>query len=122
MVRVVVLLAGKADTRQQCSRAIARLGTGLAFYVDRTLDHIFERRAVRKKIEPLKRHRGLFTDRHDVACIAIHTLALHGDFAGVIRFETIDAAEQRRLAGTGRSDHADHFALAYLERDPVQYE
>src|SRR2546429_9238942 len=54
--------------------------------------------------------------------IAIHALALHGDFAGVVRFETVHAAEQRRLAGTRGADHADHFALAHLERDPVQHE
>src|ERR1700682_4242710 len=121
-VWVIMFLAGKADSRQQCARALARLGTRLAFYVNRTLDHVLERRAMRKKIESLKHHRNLFTDRHDVACIAIHALALDGDFAGGVGYETVHAAQQRRLAGTGGPDHADYFALAPLERDPVQYE
>src|SRR6202171_244081 len=121
-VWIVIFLAGKADSRQQCARALARLGTRLAFYVNRTLDHVLGRRAVREKIESLKHHRNLFTDRHDVACIAIHAVAPRGDFAGVIGFETVHAAQQRRLAGTRRPDHADYFTLAHLERDSVQYE
>src|ERR1043165_845491 len=119
-VRVVVLPAGQADAQQQCARPLDCLGTGLVLHIDRALDHVLERGAVRKKIEALKHHRDLFADSHDVARIAIHALSADDDLARVVRFETVDAAEKRRLAGARGTDHADHFALAHLERASVE--
>jgi len=64
----------------------------------------------------------------DVAAVAVEVhagpgdeLPLDGDGAGVDRLQRVDAAQQRRLAGAGAADEADHLMLAHVHVDPAQH-
>ncbi len=48
-------------------------------------------------------------------------LTVQIDLTGIGPFEPVDTAQQRRLAGPGRAEHAHRFALVDLETDIGQH-
>ena len=94
------------------------------------LDDILERGSMRKEIElleheadssPLPAQAALALDGDSpILGLAIaDALVLHPDGAGVGYFEVIEAAEERRLAGTRGADDANDLAFLDFERDPA---
>ena len=51
----------------------------------------------------------------------MHLLSLNQDGTGVDGIQGIDAADQGGLAGTGRTDNADHLAFHDIQRYALQY-
>ena len=63
---------------------------------------------MREKIEVLENHSDLRSDGFDILQIADQFGPLTMNATLLMRFKTIDAADQRRLSRTGRSaDHVD---------------
>src|SRR5216684_526299 len=114
-------LFGETHLRQQRATAFERLGTRFALHVDRSLDDVLQRRAVRKQIETLEHHRNLGSDRNNRRCLVIDPRPLHADVAGVVTFQAVDAAQDGRLAGTRRADDADHLALFDRGGDALEH-
>ena len=50
-----------------------------------------------------------------------HALVADPDFAGIVRQQAVDAAQQRGLAAAGRADNRDDLALADVEVDVAEY-
>src|SRR5262249_6835624 len=99
--------------------------------VDRRLGDVLERGLVRKEIEALKDHAdlrplpgdpGLALLGHPPVLFPIaHQLPVDLDPAGVDLLEVVEAADEGRLAGARRADHADGLPAAHLERDALQH-
>src|ERR1700675_802270 len=53
--------------------------------------------------------------------MAVDPRAFNQDVAGLVTLQAIDAAQDRRLAGAGRPDDADHFALLDRSGDALQH-
>ncbi len=60
-------------------------------------------------------------DELAVALAVADQVAVHLDPAGVDLLEVVDAAQEGRLPGAGRADHADDLAAAHLEVDALQH-
>ena len=75
---------------------------------------------MREEVELLKHHADFAAHGCDVLEIVVELDAVDDDPPFVMAFELIDAADQRRLAGPGRT--ADHhtFAETDLETDRLQ--
>ena len=91
--------AAKADLGEQRAAAGDRLLARLFLHIERALDDVLERGAMRKQIEALEHHRDLGADRDDRAVIAVDTRALDADLAAIVALEPVDAAQDGRLAG-----------------------
>ncbi|MNL53503.1 hypothetical protein D3C87_1767550 [compost metagenome] len=88
-----VLLVREAHAGQELAAALQRLGARLFLHEDRPFDHVLQRRAMRKQIEALEHHCNLRADRHNGRRIAIHEFSIHGDAAGVIALQPVDAPQ-----------------------------
>ena len=99
--------------------------------MDRRLDDVLQRRAVREQVEVLEHHAdvaallGGVTGRHLVQLVAplavADQIAVDIQPARIDLLEMVDAAQERRLARARRADHAQHLALADLQRDALEH-
>src|SRR5262249_45914031 len=92
-----------------------------AFDIDRSFDHVLERRAMREEVEALEHHRNLGADRFDTRRGAIDANPVDGDRTAIVAFEPIDTAEDGRLARPGRADDAHHLAAANMRGNAAQH-
>ena len=85
--------------------------------------HIVERRPVRKEVVLLEYDRHVLAqgDHLGVPVQTVDRVRADVDFAAVDADEAVDAAKQRRFPRAGRSDDADRFASADVERDSAQH-
>ncbi len=58
---------------------------------------------------------------HDAGAVDADLRSVQVDLTGVRPFEPVDTAQQRRLAGARRSEHADCLPLVDLETDVGQH-
>src|SRR6202035_2497141 len=116
-----VVLFGEPDPRQQRPAALQRLGARFVLHVDRSFDDVFDRGPVRKQVEALEHHRHSGPDRDDRRRLAFDAGSLHQNVAGIIAFETVDAAQDGRLSRAGRTDDANHLALLDRRADALQH-
>src|SRR5262245_11826934 len=82
-------------------------------------------------MEALKHHPELRThggepgaavlDALVIVHVKAHRHPVELDFAFIVLFEEVDAAEQRRLAGAARPDDADHFARVDVEENALEH-
>src|SRR5262249_25385894 len=125
--RIRVELVGEADLLEHALRDRARLIAWLPVHQDERLRDIVDDLEVRPKIELLKDHgdlaaqpQGRTLRRGPAAALSIDRiadkLARDMDLACLVGLETVDAAQQRRLAGAGRADDAHHLRARDAER------
>ena len=76
---------------------------------------------MREQVEVLEHHADLAPDDVDAAQIIGQLGAVDDDLAGLVLFESVDAADHGRLAGARRPGHNDALALHHLEVDVAQH-
>ena len=113
-------------------RFLDALGARPLLHMNRRLDEVFEDGHVRPQVEALKHHAEFGADAVDLASVGglgasaaglAHQdgLAGHGDDAFVGRFQQVDAAQHRALAGTRGAEDRDHVAFARLQRHALEH-
>ena len=75
---------------------------------------------MREEVELLEYHADMAADEVDIGALGRDGLSVDGDVSSGRLFEPVDAAQERGLAGTGRSDDADDLARLDLEVDAVE--
>ncbi len=75
---------------------------------------------MREQVEVLEHHADVAANLVDLLKIVREFLAIDDDLAALVFFQPIDAADQRRLAGTGRTADDDPLAAHDLEVDVAQ--
>jgi hypothetical protein len=90
------------------------------FHVEWAFHYVFDRGSVGEQVEPLKDHGNLGSDGLYVRAVRLNPPTVHTHLAPVATLEAIDAAEQCRFAGAGRTDNANDLALRYLCRNPAK--
>ena len=78
-----------------------------------------QRGHVREQIEMLEHHADFAAIGVDVGFRVGQLQAVNADRTRVEFLQTIKAAQESRLAGTGRPDHHQHFALGHLSGDVI---
>ena len=126
--RVVRGLVAQPDLVQR--RAGQRLGLGAGQAADpfQPLGHVLQRGHVRPQVELLEHHADVAphlaqaAPRHQPPAgrVIADQLAVDADLAGVIAFQEVDAAQQRRLARPGRADQAGHLSGRDVQADIPQ--
>src|SRR5947207_4562641 len=76
---------------------------------------------MRKQVEMLKHHADLAADVVDLLEIGGKLDAVDDDPARLMLLEPVDAADQRRLAGTGRPADHDPLAARDIEVDVAEH-
>ena len=75
---------------------------------------------MREQVELLEHHARLAADLLDVAEVAGELGAVDHDAPRVVLLEPVDAADHRRLPGTGRADDDDDLLAGDLQVDGLQ--
>src|SRR5690606_7873953 len=129
--RVRVDLVGQADARQQLLGSTLDLGPGGDPEPDRRLHDVLAHGHVREQVELLEHHADGAPLRGHLALAQLVQLAVafpvadqlpvHPDPAGVDLLQVVDAAQQRGLAGAGRSDDDGHLAGADVQVDAFEH-
>ncbi|EGE59243.1 6-pyruvoyl-tetrahydropterin synthase [Rhizobium etli CNPAF512] len=76
---------------------------------------------VREKVELLKDHADLETQRLQMHLVSEELRTGHGDGAAGDGLQTVDAAKQGRFARTALADNGDDFPRLYIEIDAFQH-
>jgi hypothetical protein len=76
---------------------------------------------MRKQVEVLEHHADFAADLVDLLQIVGQFDAVDDDLALLVLFQPVDAADHRRLAGTGRPADDDALAAHDLEVDVAQH-
>src|SRR6266446_6065363 len=126
-----VALVGEPDPAEQLLSLADRGRLGRLPDAYRRLDHVLERRHVRKEVETLEHHPDLgallgdvglgVLDEPAVLLSVADEMAVDLDPAGIDLLEVVDATEERRLARPGRSDDADGLSRNDVEGDSLQH-
>ena len=115
----LVGLLRDADLFQQGQGLGFTLGlAALAHYFLRQAE-VFQHGHVREQVEVLEHHADFAAVGVDVGFRIGQVQAINAHRAGIQLFQAIQAAQKGRLAGTGRADHHQHFALGHLGGDIV---
>ena len=72
---------------------------------------------MREQFEALEHHADVPADLARFASLHADLLAVEQDAASVDRLQSVDAAQQRRFAGSAWADDADDLALVGGQRD-----
>ena len=125
-----ILAISQSDTFQQCDGLLFDLGFVALLHEGRRKRDVAEYGFVRKQVIALKHHadtRAQLTAALAATCgfgarpAGFDDLAIERYGTALDRLESRDGAQQRRLAGTGRSDDHEHLAVRYLEGNIVQH-
>ena len=118
--RVFVRLLGNAHPLEVVAGQVFGLLLAEAAAAHRRQSEVAQHRQMREEIELLEDHADLGADLGDVSGVVVELGAVDGDPAGIVLFEPVDAADQRRLARARRAadDHA--FAERHLEVDILE--
>jgi hypothetical protein len=81
---------------------------------------VVQHREVREQVERLENHADAAAGSVDVDVFVGDFVAVDDDFALLRFFKEVHAAQQRRLAGAGRPDDADHLAAFDLDVDALE--
>src|SRR5262249_32843272 len=117
--RVSVELFPQSYLDEQRFGLLPRVGTRRVFHVHRTLHHVLQRRAMRKKIKALKHHADFAANRMDRLALAVHRLAIDRHLTLVVALEAVDATKQCGLARPRGADDAYDLAFRDLETHAV---
>src|SRR5882672_12436994 len=112
---------GQSHPRQQRASTLQRLDPRLLLHIDRSLDDVLQRGAMREQVEALEHHRDSRPDRDDRGRIAIHPRAFDKNIAAVIAFQSVDTAQDGGFSRARGTDDADHLALLDRRRDALQH-
>ena len=82
--------------------------------------YVGARRHVREQFETLKHHAHTLAHLSNVSVLAMHVDSIEDNRAAVDHVESVDGAQQRRLAGPARPDQADDLATVDIEGYAVQ--
>ncbi|MCY1384590.1 hypothetical protein D9M69_728690 [compost metagenome] len=74
-----------------------------------------------KQVEALEHHCHLRANGDDGRRVAVDQFSIHGDAAGVVALQPVDASQDGGLAGTRRADHAHDLALRDLGVDALEH-
>ena len=110
---VFVRLVADADALQVLPRHRFRLRARLFVYPHRAKGEVFENGQVREEVELLEHHADFAPQVARLPHTAVEQLAIEADFAFLIAFQAVDAADERRFARAGRA--ADDEALAFFD-------
>src|SRR5260370_18048692 len=130
-MRIDVSFLFKPHFPEQSHSALSRFSLGLVQHMYRSLDHIFESCQVWKEVKPLKHEADLgthmgngrfFVLNHASVHFAIpNQLAVDINAPAIDLFEMVDAAQQRRLAGTARPDNHYHLPALDEQINAIQH-
>ncbi len=73
-----------------------------------------------KKVEALKHHADVAADGIDILDVSVEIHPVYDDVAVLVRFQSIDAANQGRFPGPGRTADDNALALAHAQIDVLQ--
>ena len=120
--REVVDAVAEAHLRQAARSAIA-LGLGLGALQHPLLreHHVALGGEVREQVEALEHHADLLAHLVDVRLGVVDLGVLEPDLAARGLLETVDAAQQRRLARAGRAEDDDDLALVDVDVDALEH-
>jgi hypothetical protein len=118
---VLVALFGDADALEQLHRPRLCLLFGLLAHLDRGEGDVVQDRLVGEEVERLEHHAHLGAQRSEVGALIGEQGAVEVDLAAVDRFETVDRATQRRLAGARRTEEYHHLPGGDVEVDVAQH-
>ncbi|CAM5237586.1 hypothetical protein SALBM311S_11569 [Streptomyces alboniger] len=127
---VLADLVAETHPVQQPLRALPGDGLGLALDLDRRLGDVLQRRHVGEEVEALEHHadvpplRGHFLFLQLVELVATlpvaDQVAVDVQSAGADLLQVVDAPQEGRLAGAGRTDQAEHLARVHLQVDALE--
>ena len=117
---VFVRLVADADALQVLPRHCFRLRARLFVHPHRAEGEVFEDGQVREQVELLEDHADFAPQVARLPHAAVQQLAIEADFAFLIAFEAVDAADERRFAGAGRAADDEALAFADVEVDVFQ--
>ena len=103
---IFVCLLGNMHVLQVVHGHLFGLFFGCFAHPDRSQRQVFQDRQVGKEVEVLEDHADFGTDLLDVFHVVGQFDAVDDDLAALVLFQPVDAADQGRLARTGRA--ADH--------------
>ena len=128
--RVCLTSVPQSDTIEQHVCLRRHLVAGSAENVDRGFDDVLEHGHVRKQVEALEHHAGIQSRPCRLAGLHLvkpaitfrvaDQLLIHVQAARINLLEVIDAAQEGRLPGSGRSDEAGHRATLDAEVDALE--
>ena len=98
---VLVGLFGDADAVEQAHGRLLRLLLLHLAHVDRREGDVLDHGQMGEEVELLEDHAGFGADLLDVAHVAGQWDAVDDDFAGLVLFKTVDAADKGGFAGAG---------------------
>ena len=109
---VFVRLFADTDAFEVLPRRRFRLGARLFVHPDRAEGEVVEDSEVREEVELLEDHADFAPEIARLFGAAGEEFTVQADFAFLVVFQAVDAADQRRFARTGRA--ADDEALAFF--------
>jgi len=130
--RIDIALVGEPHARQQLLGGDDRVLAPDAQHMHRNLDDVLQQRHVAPQVEALEHHAEPRADALDLAAVGgravavavalqADLLAIDADEAAGGVLEAVDAAQQRRLSGTGPADDGHNIAVARRQRYALQH-
>ena len=113
-------LLGETHAREQALGGGGGLLLAHELELHRGIHDVLAHAVVREEVELLEDHAHVLANLVDVCLGARDGLAVDEDLAGGGLLEAVDAAQERGLAGAGRSDHADDLAGVDVDVDAAQ--
>ncbi len=110
----------QADLGQQFAGERGGARPRHASYANGRQHDVLGHRQVGKQVELLEHETDAGAQRVDVAARRMNVLPGHADDAALYRFQAVDGAYHRRLAGSGRSAHDHHLPRFHAAADAVQ--
>ncbi len=117
-------MAGAVGEPDACERGAAdllRLRAAMTRDLPQRKRHVRERGHVRVEVEGLEHHADAPARAVDVGAPVEHVDAIDHDRARGGLLQSVEAAQERRLARPGRADHEDELALGHDEVDATQH-
>ena len=119
--RISAFLIGESNAPKKLSGLLLRIRLRTLLHLLRCHRDVIEDRFMREKIIALEYHADLLPVlRHLRTALSRDFLPVEGNASLVDRLETVDAAEQCRLAAAGRPEQDDDLTLLHIEVDSPQ--
>ena len=117
---VFVRLVADADALQVLPRHRFRLRARLLVHPYRAEGEVLQNGQVREEVELLEDHADFAPQVARLPHAAVQHFAVDADFAFLIAFQAVDAADERRFARAGRAADNEALALGDVEVDVFQ--
>ena len=108
---------GDADSLEELHRGLLGRVFRLMPHLTGSKGDVVYHREMGKEVEGLKHHPGLTTDLLNVLYVVGQLNPVNDDGPAVVLLETIDAADEGRLAGPRRTDDDNHLLQTDIHVD-----